>query len=327
MPSSYTLSPLISKCKHRPCFPVCPARFLRRLLTVIFLGGAAYAQTPSQHLAESGASPTPLPFEQQWVVIPKDIRIANYFPFLDSLVASWTERLPYPLSEHLLVQANPWIIDTLANTDYYRRIARDSFVYEQPKMRVLKAGDSLRIPDSETAEALLKKMRQTHLDVNIPEFTLRIYQDSMLLHAFPIRVGQNRRRFLKTAGRELDLRTKTGQGIIVAHNRDPDFYNPVDGKRFYLTKRDDGKTTVMPQIPWMDTSINGIRHGQMIHPTTNPETLGKAYSNGCIGLEEAASWIVYYHAPLGTRIRIRYALKVRDANGQERLLRDIYGYY
>lgn len=269
----------------------------------------------------------PVPFEEKWVVIPKDVRITAYFPFLDSLVATWVEKLPYSLSEHLLVQANSWIIDTLANTDYYRRMARDSFVYEQPKMRVLKRGDSLRIPDSDTAGALLKKIQQTHLDVNIPEFTLRIYQDNLLLHAFPIRVGQNRRRFLETAGREVDLRTKTGQGIIVAHNRDPDFYNPVDGKRFYRTKRDDGKTTVMPQIPWIDTSINGIRHGQMIHPTTNPETLGKAYSNGCIGLEEAASWIVYYHAPIGTRIRIRYSLNVQDVNGEEQLLPDIYGYY
>jgi L,D-transpeptidase ErfK/SrfK len=139
-------------------------------------------------------------------------------------------------------------------------------------------------------------------------------------------VGQNRQRFLKTAGREVNLKTKTGRGIIVGHNRFPDFYNPVDGKRFYETKRDDGRTTLMPQIPWIDTSVNGVRHGQLIHPTTNPETLGKAYSNGCIGLGEADSWIVYYHAPIGTAIRIRYDLKIQDEQGKELILPDIYGY-
>lgn len=265
-------------------------------------------------------------FGGKWIKVDKDIRIAGYFQYVDSLVNTWAKVVPYPLSEHLLVQANPWIMERLAKTDYYRMMAQDSFVYDQRSLRVLKPGDSLQIPDSDKAAIHLKNMQHTYLDINIPEFTLRIYQDTLLLYSFPVRVGQNRSRYLKTAGRIIDLRTKTGQGIIVAHNRFPDFYNPVDGKRFYLTRRDDGNTTMMPQIPWMDTSINGLRHGQMIHPTTNPETLGKAYSNGCIGLGEAASWIVYYHAPAGTRIHIRYDLQITDPTGREQMLADIYGY-
>lgn len=126
--------------------------------------------------------------------------------------------------------------------------------------------------------------------------------------------------------RETDLRTKDGEGRITSHAKNPDFYNPVDGKQFYLTKRDDGKTTVMPQIPWIETEINGVRNGQMIHPTTNPETLGKAYSNGCIGTSEADAWIIYYYAPLGTPIEIKYDLNPSKLKKTNTSLKDIYGY-
>ena len=145
-----------------------------------------------------------------------------------------------------------------------------------------------------------------------------------MLFTFPVRVGQFRERYLKFGDRVTDLRTKTGIGSIVKHVKHPDFYNPVDGKRFYVTRRDDGKTTMMPQIPWIETEINNVRNGQMIHPTTNPNTLGKAYSNGCIGVREADAWIVYYYAPLGTKLRIRYDLETYDEGKVIFVLRDIY---
>ena len=65
------------------------------------------------------------------VLINKAIAVENYFQFIDSLIKKYDSLTPYKLSEHLLVRANPWIIDTLQNTDYYRMIARDSFVYNQ----------------------------------------------------------------------------------------------------------------------------------------------------------------------------------------------------
>ncbi|WP_422080942.1 L,D-transpeptidase [Ulvibacterium sp.] len=259
------------------------------------------------------------------VYIENTVRIRDYFRFMDSLVATYEDLTEYPLSEYLLVRANPWIIDTLVDTDYYRMAARDSFVYDQKQLIVLPKGSVLGIPDSLSGCNLLRKFENTYIDINIPEFTLRIYQDSSLLYTFPIRVGQNRKRYLAMGDRLTDLRTKQGKGIIIKHVKDPDFYNPVDGKQFYFTKRDDQKTTLMPQIPWLETEIDGIRNGQMIHPTTNPETLGKSYSNGCIGVREADAWIIYYYAPIGTPITIRYHLKVRDENGNEKVLRDIYG--
>jgi len=258
--------------------------------------------------------------------VNRDITVGQYFKFMDSLANKNDSLVPYTLSEHILVRANPWIMDTLANTDYYRQMARDSFVYDQRKMIVLKAHDSLLIPDADAGQNLIRNIENTWIDVNIPEYKLRIYQDSLLLYTFPIRVGQHRKRYLAMGDRVTDLRTKTGKGKIVRLERNPSFYNPVTGKRFYVTKRDDKKTTIMPIIPWLETEINGIRNGQMIHPTTNPVSLGKAYSNGCIGVTEADAWIIYYHAPLNTPIQIRYDLTILDDNGEKQELEDIYGY-
>ena len=262
--------------------------------------------------------------EPTLIQISKDIRVGKYFQFMDSVVGKYDSIVPYDLSEHLLVRNNPWIIDTLENTDYYRMMARDSFVYDQKQMIVLPKGSQLTIPDSLSACKLLEAFSNTEIDVNIPEYKLRIFQDSTLLYEFPVRVGQFRERYLKFGDRVTDLRTKTGKGTIVKHVKHPDFYNPVNGKRFYVTRRDDEKTTMMPQIPWIETEINNVRNGQMIHPTTNPKTLGKAYSNGCIGLGEADSWRVYYYAPLGTKLRIRYDLETYDEGMVISVLRDIY---
>ena len=259
-----------------------------------------------------------------WISVARDIPVRDYFPFMDSISATYDSLLPYRLSEHLLVRANPWIIDTLVNTDYYRMIEKDSFVYDQKCLIVLRKGDSLNIPDSIAAGRILKNFENTRIDLNIPEFKLRILQDSTELFSFTIRVGQNRKKYLAMGDRVTDLRTKTGSGKIIRHARDPDFYNPTNGKQFYLTKRDDDRTTLMPQIPWIETEINGVQNGQMIHPTTNPETLGKAYSNGCIGTTEADAWIIYYYAPIGTPIHIQYELSSKDGSGVVIELEDIY---
>ncbi|MFK7811100.1 MAG: L,D-transpeptidase, partial [Maribacter sp.] len=59
---------------------------------------------------------------------------------------------------------------------------------------------------------------------------------------------------------------------------------------------------------------------------TNPETLEKAYSNGCIGTTEADAWIIYYYAPLGTSIEIKYDLNPAKFKNTNTSLKDIYGY-
>jgi L,D-transpeptidase ErfK/SrfK len=258
------------------------------------------------------------------IKIKNDVIVENYFQYLDSIVRKYDSLTPYKLTEHLLVRANPWIIDTLQNTDYYRMKARDSFIYNQKNMIVLPKGNSIIIPNSNDANTILDAFQNTIIDVNIPEFKLRIYEDSILLYEFPIRVGKDEEKYLKMSGRVQDLKTKTGAGHIVNHVRNPRYINPVNNHEYFVTKRDDEKVTKLPQIPFIETEISGLRYGQLIHPTTNPITLGKAYSNGCIGTKEADAWVIYYHAPINTKIRIRYDLTVINKNGEKIILKDIY---
>lgn len=258
------------------------------------------------------------------ITINRNITIEHYFQYLDSLVKSYDSITPYELTEHLLVRANPWIIDTLQNTDYYRMKARDSFVYDQKKMVALPKGASITIPDVAVANKILDAFQNTIIDVNIPEFKLRIYENSKVLYEFPIRVGRNEKKYLEMSGRIEDLKTKTGEGHIVNHIRNPRYVNPVNNHKYFVTKRDDDKVTKLPQIPFIETEINGQRYGQLIHPTTNPITLGKAFSNGCIGTKEADAWVIYYYAPLNTSLKITYDLKVKDVFGNQIQLKDIY---
>ncbi|MFN0174731.1 MAG: L,D-transpeptidase [Saprospiraceae bacterium] len=261
---------------------------------------------------------------QAKVPVQKEIVICQFFQFLEEIVRQNDTLSSYKLSENLLLRANPWILDTLVSTDYYHQMSLGNFVYDQKKMRVLKQGDTLLIPGPKTAAALLEKMERTRLDLNIPAFEMRILEGDSVLHTVPVRIGKKQKKYLEAAGHRVDLRTRTGIGEIVRVNRYPIFIDPVTGERFKFTKRDDQKTTLMPQIPWLEPVINGQRYGQMIHPTTNPRSLGKAASNGCIGVSEADAWRIYFYATLGTKVTIRYELQEINAQGDTLRYDDIY---
>tara|TARA_R110001583_G_scaffold46977_2_gene147153 strand:+ start:3257 stop:4177 length:921 start_codon:yes stop_codon:yes gene_type:complete len=260
------------------------------------------------------------------ILVSKDVLVKNYFQYLDSIIKDYNKKVNYKLTEHLLVRYNPWIIDTLLQTDYYKMMEKDSFVYNQKELIILREGSLLFIPDSLAVSELLNIFNKTYLDINVPEFKLRVVQDSIELFEFPIRVGRNEEKYLKMGDRITDLRTKLGTGTIVNYVKNPDYYNPANGQQYYLTRRDDNKVTKMPQIPWLETEINGIRYGQLIHPTTNPNTLSKAYSNGCIGIKEGDAWILYYYAPNNTKVVIRYNLKKINKEGDTIIFKNIYGY-
>jgi L,D-transpeptidase ErfK/SrfK len=259
-----------------------------------------------------------------WVVAQRDIPIRQYFKWMDSVAQAYDTLLPYQLSEHLIARANPWLIDSLAATDYYVQMERGKFIYDQAGMIILHTGDSLGIPDSVFGRHLLEKLAATTIDVNIPEFTLRIIEAGDTLYRFPVRVGRNEKKYLAMAGRVVDLKTATGTGKIMRIERYPRWINPSDNKPYEVTRRDDHRVTACPQIPWLEPEIGSLRQGQLIHPTTNPKTLGKAYSNGCIGMREADSWRVYYHAPIGTQVVFRYDLLVIGPEGDMVRLKDIY---
>ena len=81
--------------------------------------------------------------------------------------------------------------------------------------------------------------------------------------------------------------------------------------------------TMMPFLPWIEPTINGECWGQLIHATTNENTLGKAYSNGCMGTREGDIWQIYYYAPIGTKVIIRYNRRLIE-NGDTTWLKHIY---
>jgi len=258
------------------------------------------------------------------VTIPKDIKIRNYFQFMDNLIEELNCNLKHPLTEHIIVHYNSWIIDSLAGFDYYLQMEKGVFIHDLREVVILHEGDVLKIPDSNATMKIIHQLENTVIDVNIPEFKLRILEYDSVKYTFTVRVGRNERKYLKTAGREVSLRTPIGEGKIVRIAKDPYFVNPVNGRPYSNTTRDDGKVTRMPQIPWLEPEIGGIRHGSLIHPTSNPETLGKPSSNGCIGTGEGDAWIIYYHAPLNTRVIFRYDLETMDENGNPLMLKDIY---
>ena len=291
---------------------------------LFFATRAACGNIPAAVPVITDTVPPPVRDYASFYVVTREVKVKDYFKFMDTLVRRLDSEVSFDLNEYILLRTNPRLLDSLMGTDYYLRKPRGEFVYNQKQLAVLHKGDTIFIPGDSLAARVRRQMEATWLDINIPEFRLRIVEGSDTLHTLPVRVGQNRQRFLETIGRDEILRTKTGVGKIIRVNKYPVWTNPVDGEEYKDTERDDGLRTKMPQIPWLEPEINGARYGQMIHPTTNPETLNKAYSNGCIGASEADSWLIYAMAPIGTRVVIRYDRMKITAQGDTVWLRHVY---
>lgn len=258
------------------------------------------------------------------IIVNKDVPIRSYFKWMDSIVADHNQTHNYEINEYLLVHNNKWIIDTLANTDYYYLMDKGIFNEDSQSLLALKKDQVLVIPDSIQTQKLKAQLDNTSLEVNIPEFRLRIIQDDKVIYKFPVRVGQVGKRYMEMAKANVDMRTKPGIGEIVRVNKEPTFANPTNNRKYERTNRDDKKNTALPAIPWLEPEINGIRYGHLIHPTTNLATLEKASSNGCIGLRESDAWIVYYYAPLGTKVDIKYELQGKNDAGETVEFENIY---
>lgn len=210
-----------------------------RLIGVVLLflyscnnGGSIATENPGI-LNETSSTDTLLdqpPFDT--VILGFDVNIGCFFEYMDTLVKRYDSLVPYTISEHLIVWANPWIIDTLEGTDYYRMKEKGIFVYDQQALYVLKEGDTIFIPNGEKANRLLEEQKQIVIDLNIPEFTLRILSGNDTLYTFPIRVGQNKSRFLAMSNRQTDLRTAIGVGTIVRINKDPRYITPASKQQW-----------------------------------------------------------------------------------------------
>ena len=242
------------------------------------------------------------------MVIDTNVQVGEYFAFVNRLSNQMDSILGFAMDDYLLVHKNPWILDRLMDLDYYVAKSNGRIIENQPQEVLLFQGDSLRLPTKTEAASFKNWQQGLHLKLNIPAFELQVKHHDRILRKISVRVGRNDTTYLSMAGRTVDLRTRTGRGAIVRIERNAQFINPKNNRPYYSTLRDDGVRTKLPIAPWLEPELDGIRHGQLIHPTTNPVTLGKAYSNGCIGLGEADAWYVYYHAPIGTPIDFRYDL-------------------
>lgn len=259
-----------------------------------------------------------------WVRIDDDIQVKDYFKFMDNMVHQADTFKQWHLNEYIIVHANPWIIDSLRSFDYYTSMEKGVFIFDQSQLVILHKGDSIAIPDSAYASNIAYILSTTVIDVNIPEFKLRLYQLNDTIFTFPVRAGRDAEKFIYVVGHSVNLRTPIGTGEIKWIDRMHKTINLDTGKEYPGTNRDDGKFTKMPIIPWIEPSINDIRYGVMIHPTTNPSTLGKAYSHGCIGTKEADAWTIYYNCPKGTKVIFRYDLQVVNEKGDTIQLEDVY---
>ena len=258
-----------------------------------------------------------------YVMIEHDVKMKDYFDFIDRMADEYIDSL-VTFRDYILVNANPWIIDSLGNLNYYQQLKKGVFVYDQTQQVILHAGDSILIPDLALIDSLSIRLKSSRIDVNLPEFKLRIIQQQDTVLTCNIRIGQNKTKFLEYYQKEFDLRTPIGEGEIVTIRKNPKYIDLQTGEEYVETNRDDGRRTKMPIIPSLTPSINGRVSGTLIHATTNPKSLGKAYSHGCIGTSEPDIWSIFYYSPTGTRVTFRYDLEVKDEHGQIIRLRDIY---
>lgn len=224
----------------------------------------------------------------------------------------------------LLAWENPWLLDTIRKSDYYRAQQNGRFIENLNEEILFHQPVKFRIPDSTRAAYLQSFIRKNRIDVNIPAFRLLVLNQSDTLCSCPIRVGRNERIFLEAIGKEVDLRTPTGLGTVVKVRRHPKSVNLHTGETYLVTRRDDGRVTTMPDIPSLEPKLDGKRWGKMIHATTNQATLGKAFSHGCIGLTEACMWTLYFLAPEGTALEFRYDLSGGRSPQDSIQLPDIY---
>lgn len=261
--------------------------------------------------------------EREYFVVSGEVLLRNYFQWMDSTLVEVNEDRLDTISEYELVHANLWIINALRKTDYYYQLEAGFLLDDVLSQVVLFRNDSLLIPSQDQLENIRISLFHTYLDINIPEYRLKIVQHDTSIYEMPIRVGKNDTAYLKMAGRTIDMRTKPGQGNIVEVIKNPTFINPKDNHIYTSTRRDDNRRTTLPNIPWLLPEINGFNHGQLLHPTTNKRTLGRAASNGCIGMSEADAWTTYYYAPVGTAVKIRYDLEVVSSGDTIKLL-DVY---
>lgn len=141
--------------------------------------------------------------------------------------------------------------------------------------------------------------------VNIPAFKLRLISNGKVIKEYKIRVGRPEKKTITGVG-SITRKFKTSyfrytdgpnKGEIIRYSNIKDRYNGKVIKRIKIPYE---------KIRGLELEINGIITGQIIHATTNPETLGYACSSGCVGLSIDDMLDLYSKVNVGTKVLIEY---------------------
>lgn len=166
--------------------------------------------------------------------------------------------------------------------------------------------------------------REYEIYVNIPSFTLKLLSGGECVKKYKIRVGK------------LAAKTITGAGSVTKKFKISYFrYSSGEQKGEIIRYSNirssfNGKIVKRIKIPYdkirgLELEINGVVTGQIIHATTNSETLGHACSSGCIGLSIEDMLDLYDRVKTGTKVLIEYnPVEYRD--GIFDFYPDIYNY-
>jgi hypothetical protein len=141
--------------------------------------------------------------------------------------------------------------------------------------------------------------------VNIPSFTLRLISGGVCEKKYKIRVGKPATKTITGIGsitRKFQtsyFRYASGpqQGEIIRYSNIRNTYNGKIVKRIKIP---------YDKIRGLELEINGEVTGQIIHATTNPETLGHACSSGCVGMSIEDMLDLYGRVKPGTKVLIEY---------------------
>jgi hypothetical protein len=166
--------------------------------------------------------------------------------------------------------------------------------------------------------------REHEIYINIASFTLKLISGGECEKKYKIRVGK------------LDAKTITGAGTVTKKFKKSYFrYSSGDQKGEIIRYSNirssfNGKIVKRIKIPYdkikgLELEINGVVTGQIIHATTNPETLGHACSSGCIGLSIEDMLDLYDRVKTGAKVLIEYN-PVEYHDGYFYFYNDIYNY-
>lgn len=161
------------------------------------------------------------------------------------------------------------------------------------------------------------------LEVNLPAFSVRLLADGYVEREWRCRIGKR------------ETRTLTGDGIVSRVFK-PAYFRYDKGEKAgevivksTVRRYVGGPELRVIDIPYaermrgLELELDGRVSGQIIHSTTNPETIGHVTSNGCVGMYEADMLELFDLAGAGTPVRVVYRLVEYD--GRNLLFyRDVY---